>query len=201
MRGRAGWEDPQKQLYLRYGGDGIADMIVGTAFVAIGLMLISDMPFVPAWLVIFLAPISWGLKRRITVPRLSEAEIKALLKEEGPAIQTIAWVTIVGVLFLVATVLVTMLSPDRLSAQWSPYLSWVTIGLSLAAVFILLGLIYRAWRWAAYALLVVPAGWFIVAGGIEFPAALAGLGTLVLLCGLFIAARFVATHPRLREQA
>ena len=59
MQNKIGWENPDKQIYLRYGGDGIADLIVGSAFLGIGLMMLSDMPFVPVWLVIFLMPIRY----------------------------------------------------------------------------------------------------------------------------------------------
>ena len=68
MQNKIGWENPEKQIYIRYGGDGITDMMVGGAFLGIGLMMFSDMPFVPVWVIIFLMPVSWGLKKLITLP-------------------------------------------------------------------------------------------------------------------------------------
>ncbi len=61
MHNKMGWDEPQKQVYVRYGGDGIADLIVGVAFMRIGLMMLSDMPFVPVWIIILLETISWSL--------------------------------------------------------------------------------------------------------------------------------------------
>jgi hypothetical protein len=43
-------------------------------------------------------------------------------------------------------------------------------------------------------LLVIPAMYLIVAAGIDFPVALAGLGAVILLSGLLIAVRFITGH-------
>lgn len=189
-------EEPQKQAYLRYNGDGIADILVGAAFIGIGLMLYSDMPFVPVWIVILLAPVSWALKRWITLPRLSEAEADILKKEEGPYIQKIKMATIIGVLLLSLVVLLTALSPEWIPGIQGPYFWLGMIGFTLFSVLAVLGAIYHSWRWIAYALLVIPAMVLMVALDADFPQVLAALGTLIFLCGLVIAARFVSTHPR-----
>jgi hypothetical protein len=197
MYRKSNFDDPQAQAYLRYAGDGIADMIVGVAFLGIGLMMFSDLPFVPIWIVLLLAPLSWGLKRWITVPRLSEAELLALSKEEGPAVQTIKAAAIVGVLLLTSAVLLTTFASRWLPGIPRPALMWALIGVTLVTMLLILGLIYRSWRWAAYAVLVLPAMALLLATAVDFPAVLAGLGAVILLGGLVVCGRFLSTHPPL----
>jgi hypothetical protein len=191
------YDDPQSQAYLRYAGDGIADITVGAAFMGIGLLMLSDLPFVPIWIILLLVPMNWGLKRLVTVPRLSEAELLSLHKEEGPSIQTIKVATIAGVLLLTVAVGVTALSPRLLPDIPRPPLMWGLIGITLLALLLILGLIYHTWRWVGYAVLVVPMMALLLTTAVEFPAALAGLGTLILLGGLIVCTRFISTHPRL----
>ena len=197
MHNKIDWEQPQKQVYLRYGGDGIADLIVGGAFLGIGLMMVSDMPFVPVWIVILLAPISWALKRLITVPRLSQEEITAEIEREGLSLRAIKWAAISGVLILSAMVLLTATSRGWLSMVLGPYAFWVLIGLTLVSIFVIVGLIYNARRWAVYALLVMPLMLVGAVMGLDFPWLLAVLGTVTFLGGLLVAVRFVLSHPRL----
>jgi hypothetical protein len=197
MHNKIDWEEPQKQVYLRYGGDGIADLIVGGAFLGIGLMMASDMPFVPVWIVILLAPISWALKRLITVPRLSQEEITAEIEREGLSLRAIKWAAISGVLILSAMVLLTATAQGRLSMVLGPYAFWVLISLTLVSIFVIVGLIFSARRWAVYALLVMPLMLVGAVMGLDFPLLLAALGTVTFLGGLFVAARFVLSHPRL----
>jgi len=197
MYRKSNFDDPQAQAYLRYAGDGIADMIVGAALMGIGLMMFSDLPFVPIWIVLLLAPLSWVLKRWITVPRLSEAELLTLREAEGPAVQTIKAAAVVGVLLLSAAVLLTAFLSRWLPGIPRPALMWSLIGVTLVTMLLILGLIYRSWRWAAYAVLVLPAMALLLATAVDFPAVLAGLGAVILLGGLVVCGRFLSTHPRL----
>lgn len=191
-----GHDDPANQAYLRFSGDGIADLIIGGAFIGIGLMLISELPYVPVWLIIFLMPISWALKKWITVPRLSEAEAAVQAKSGLPR-HKILWVTLTGVLVLMVTILATAWYPQWASGVLAHLLSWSMIAASLAIVLLSVGLIYHAWRFVFYALMVIPAMALVTSGVIDFPAALAGLGALMFLGGIVMAGRFVTNHPRL----
>ncbi len=198
MQNKFDLDNPQMRAYLNYAGDGIADIIAGTAFLGIGLMMVSDMPFVPVWLVIILMPVSWGLKRLITVPRLNADDLAAQPARRLPA-RALKWILLAGVLLLAATVAATAFGVGAPSAEPNLFLLWGMITLSLMSVFAVIGLLYRAWRYAAYALLVLPAMALVVGEAVEFPLALAGLGAVVLLTGLLLAGRFVAAHPRLRS--
>jgi hypothetical protein len=197
MHNKMDWEQAQKQVYLRYGGDGIADLIVGGAFLGIGLMMWSDMPFVPVWIIILLAPISWALKRLITVPRLSEAEITAEIEREGLSLQAIKWAAISGVVILSVMVLLTAFSRNWLSTYLGPYAFWVLIGVTLVSILVIIGLVFNARRWAVYALLVMPFMILAAAAGVDFPIVLAMLGIIIFGSGLLVMAKFVAGHPRL----
>ena len=196
MFNKMDWQDPERQVYLRYGGDGIADLIVGGAFVGIGLMMGSEMPFVPIWIVLILLPISWGLKRLITVPRMSEEEITAQRERAGLSQKAIKWAAVTGVLVLSGMVLLTAYSEGPLSMFLGPYTFWALIGLSLVVILATVGLIYAAWRWAVYALLVIPIMLAGAAWKLDFPIVLAALGAVIFISGLLVAARFVAGHPR-----
>jgi hypothetical protein len=191
------YDDPQSQAYLRYAGDGIADITVGAAFLGIGLLMLSELPFVPVWIILPLIPINWGLKRLVTVPRLSEAELLTVYKEEGPSLQTIKGAMIAGVLLLTAAVALTAFSPRLLPDIPRPPLMWGLIGITLVSLLLILGLIYRTWRWVGYAVLVVPMMALLLATSVEFPTVLAGLGALILISGLIVCTRFISTHPRL----
>ncbi len=191
------YDDPQSRAYLRYAGDGIADITVGAAFLGIGLLMLSELPFVPVWIILLLIPVNWGLKRLVTVPRLSEEELLILYKEEGPSIQTIKVATVAGVLLLTAAVGVTALSPRLMPDIPRPPLMWALIGITLVSLLLILGLIYRTWRWVGYAVLVVPMMALLLTTAVEFPAALASLGLVILLGGLIVCTRFISTHPRL----
>lgn len=197
MHNKMDWEEPQKQVYLRYGGDGIADLIAGGAFLGIGLMMASDMPFVPVWIVILLAPISWALKRLITVPRLSQEEITAEIEREGLSLRAIKFAAISGVLILSGMVLLTATAQDFPSMVLGPYVFWVLTGLTLVSIFVVAGLIFNARRWAVYALLVLPLMLVGALLGLDFPILLAIMGGVTFLGGLYTAARFVVSHPRL----
>jgi hypothetical protein len=155
------------------------------------------MPFVPVWIVILLAPISWVLKRLITVPRLSEEEISAEIDREGLSLRAIKWAAISGVIILSVMVLLTATSQGWLSTYLGPYAFWVLIGLTLVSIFVVIGLIFNSRRWAVYALLVMPLMLVGAVMGFDFPILLAVLGGVAFLGGLLVAGRFVASHPRL----
>jgi len=196
MHNKAGWDDSEKQIYLRYGEDGIADLIAGAAFMGIGLMMLSDLPFVPVWIVLILVPISWALKRLITIPRLSEEEAAGQTSENWLPVKTLKWAAIAGVFILCGLLLLTAFSQGPLSTFFGPYAYWVIIGLSLVVILVTLGLIYGEFRWTAYALLVLPLLILGALAGIDFPMLLTALGALIFCGGLITASRFVASHPR-----
>jgi len=196
MHNKADWENPERDLYLRYGGDGVVDLIVGFAFCGIALMMLSDMPFVPVWIIILLMPISWALKRLITVPRLSAEEVEAQISGTGLPVRTVKLAAVSGALVLIGMALLIAISKGTFTSILGPYAYWMAIGLSLVSILVVLGLIYGAYRWAVYALLVMPLFVFGALAGIDFPLLMGALGALIFCGGLITASQFVVSHPR-----
>lgn len=197
MQNKFDLNDRTKQAYQRYAGDGIADMIIGAGFFATGLMMFSDMPFVPVWIVLLLVPASWALKRQITLPRLSEAEATAYAADLGTTTRTFTWVAVLGVSVLAGTLLATVALPRWDINLPQPYTMWGIIAISLIAIFTVLGLLFHAWRFAGYVLLTAATMFFAAATKLDFPFVLMTLGVVILASGLLLAIRFVTTHPRL----
>lgn len=79
-----------------------------------------------------------------------------------------------------------------------PLLSWGMIGLSLTVVLLSAGLLTGVWRWALYALMALAGMVWVALGLLQFPLLMAALGVAMFAAGLAIAARFMATHPRLQ---
>ena len=193
MRAREAWENPRTRGYMLYSTDGIADLLAGAMFLLAGLQLSSEVAVMPVWLFVLLVPLHLALKRRFTLPRLSEAEVQGYL-EQSPATGTIARVALAGLSAIVLAIPVYWMKPWWLPDS-SPLLLWLLIAATLMGILLSIGLIYRAPRWAGYALLVPPL--LLAAGGLGLGlgAVLAGLGLLMVSGGLLLLGRFLSDHP------
>lgn len=184
-----------RRMYMAYFQDGIWDIVLGLWIMLGGILLIADMvPLVAVW-VILLVPIVWAGKKRITMPRLTKAD---LLKVNTQQVNKFYGVLLVGGLVLLVAgsfVFLTFFT----DAAWAASMRaiWLFVALSvLVAILVWFGIRFNAPRWYVYAgfvaVLAIVANWF---GWTDIPLMMVGIGLLIALGGCIVLIRFLHNHP------
>ncbi len=189
-----------RKAYLSYHQDGIIDILLGTAILGFGLMILTGNVVynMLAWLpVLFYVP----LKNRITVPRFGYVQFTP---EHVQRMRLVIAVAAGLLAFVFGLGLVVFNLYDRLPPLVELLLGgdgMVLIGSLFALMMLVAGLITRLYRLFIYAglsLLVVPGGAVL---GIEPEIRVIFLGALILATGLIFLARFLHAYPLPKDES
>ena len=181
----------ERGMYRASFDDGLLDLFSGLGLALVGLAWLFDLVALGAVAPALLLPF-WPLaRRRITEPRTGFARFR----EERVALERKKHLGLVATccLFLAAAVGgwfavrgVIRASAAHLVAGLPAFL--LAIGAVLAGVILGLG------RFGFYAFLLLCAGAFVIREDLDPGWSILGGGVAILLCGLGLLARFVATH-------
>ena len=144
----------ERNLFRDFVRDGLADMLVGAAFLYIGLLLPAGgvVAFVAVGL-LFYAPLLRALKKRFTYPRTGYVELRQ--GDPGPLPWFILGSAALGLIVLVAVlVAVGAIADPALWYRWMP----IFFGIWMAGMFLGLGLNVRLARYCVVATVALVAG-------------------------------------------
>ena len=186
-------EKLERNIYRYYFQDGIVDVLFGAWFLLVGLPIGSVGPFIV--LIVFLAPLVKGLKKRFTYPRTGYVELRE--GDPQPLPRFILGSLVLGLVALLATLIATGDIAD--AARWYRWMP-IFFGIWMAGIFLGLALRAGVVRYgiiAGVALVGGPAATLL-----RLPGKLANIGlfltvvgALMLVCGVVTFVRFLRKHP------
>ena len=202
MNQKINLKEIERKAYASYHQDGVIDITIAFVILLFSVMMLGDFYLlggiggVSGILAILLYA---GFKKLLTVPRIGYVKFPQQRAQRMTAV-AIALGTLSAFMGLVAF-LQTMSqgTPDWLMLLIDNYM--LTIGITVAALFMFAGYAFKTKRIYAYALLTLVM--FVAGHFIHFPLYyyLTALGTLILACGLFLMIRFVRKYPKATETA
>jgi hypothetical protein len=200
MNQKINLKEIERRAYTSYHQDGVIDITVAVVVFLFSIIMIGDMPWlggIGGIAGILAISLYAGFKKLVTVPRIGYVKFPQQRAQRMTAI-AIALGTLSALMGLVAF-LQTMSqgTPDWLMLLIDNYM--LTIGTAVAGLFLLGGYAFKTNRIYAYALLTF--AMFVAGHFIYFPLYyyLTALGTIILMCGLFLMIRFIRKYPKTTE--
>ncbi len=193
MRGKVNLKEIERKVYTSYHQDGLIDIIAGFFLLGFGLWLILDMLWM-GWILWFVGVSAYAAAKRVfTIPRIGYVKFTP---HRVKAMQTIALIVFSLFALLGAVAFIQVAGGSKpLWLLFAIEYYMPVIGVSVAALFCVVGYAFRTKRMYAYALLTL--GMFVTGQFLYFPLHyyVILLGTLILLSGLIMLIRFVRRYP------
>ena len=182
-----------------YAADGLWDVTAGLALLLVGVTLWAGLGSYNGVLAVLLYALLLGLKRAITVPRLSPRDISAAQRSRA---RRAVFAAVLGVAVFMLTGLAIYLldAADSLPARLT---GWLELYLGHTLVFVavtvlsVLGTLFQAQRLHGYAAAVLVVFIASLALQLSLPVFCLLLGTIVLLTGVGLVRGFARSHPPL----
>jgi hypothetical protein len=202
MNQKINLKEIERKAYTSYHQDGVIDVTIAVVILLFSIIMLGDMSWmggIGGIAGILAVSLYAAFKKFVTVPRIGYVKFPQQRAQRMVAI-AVALGTLSALMGLIAF-LQTMSqgTPNWLMLLIDNYM--LTIGTALAALFLLGGYAFKTKRIYAYALLTFVM--FVVGHFIYFPLYyyLTALGTLILVCGLFLMIRFIRKYPKATETA
>jgi hypothetical protein len=203
MNQKINLKEIERKAYTSYHQDGVIDIAVAVVVILFAIiMMLGDMPWlggIGGVAGVLAVSLYAAFKKFVTIPRIGYVKFPQQRAQRMVAV-AVALGTLSAFMGLVAF-LQTMSegTPDWLMLLIDNYM--LTIGMAVAALFLLGGYAFKTKRLYAYALLTLVM--FVAGHFIYFPLYyyLTALGTVILVCGLFLMIRFVSKYPKATEIA
>jgi hypothetical protein len=202
MNQKINLKEIERKAYTSYHQDGVIDVTIAFVALIFSVIMLGDI----YWLGsiggisgILAISLYAGAKKLLTVPRIGYVKFPQQRTQRMTAVAVALGVLsfVAGTVALVQTM--AQGTPDWLVLLIENYM--LTIGTTVAALFLLTGYAFKTKRIYAYALLTLVM--FFAGHFIYFPLYyyLTALGSLILACGLFLMIRFVRKYPKATETA
>jgi len=186
----------QRKVYMSFFQDGLWDILLGLFMLGWGLAILTDLAFLPGVTFIGLYFAVWGVKKRLTYPRIGYARFSATSRR-----RTTAKFAIGGVAVLLVGVMVAVLWGIGARPQWlADYFPLIFNGM-LAAIVCFIAYWARVNRFYLYAALVFLGAVFHLWLGVRWEFGFIGAGGIIVLIGLVILITFLRKYPRMVEEA
>jgi hypothetical protein len=194
----------ERRAYLSYYGDGLLDIFVGVVILSIPFHIITDTLWMSGIMIAVLLPL-WAVgKRYITVPRMGVVKFGSA--RTGSLIRMYAAVVVGLLITFLAGLGVFLAAKDTMPPWLDVGLGWLAENSLLALGFVALAIlsfgaamsgINRLYGYGLLGLITLATGHFLDGSGALFTALWGGL---VILCGLFMLARFIRQYPVAAEE-
>jgi hypothetical protein len=202
MNQKINLKEIERKAYTSYHQDGVIDVTIAFVTLIFSVIMLGYI----YWLGsiggisgILAISLYAGAKKLLTVPRIGYVKFPQQRAQRMTAVAVALGVLsfVAGTVALVQTM--AQGTPDWLVLLIENYM--LTIGTTVAALFLLAGYAFKTKRIYAYALLTL--FMFFAGHFIYFPLYyyLTALGSLILACGLFLMIRFVRKYPKATETA
>jgi len=186
----------QRKVYMTFFQDGLWDIFLGLFILGWGLAILTDATYLPGVTFIGLYFAIWGIKKRLTYPRIGYARFSETSRR-----RITTKFIILGVAVLLVGVMVAVLWGTRTRPQWlADYFPLIFNGI-LAAIVCFVAYWARAKRFYGYAVLIFLGAVFHLWLGIEWEFGFIGAGGIILLTGLGVLIIFLRKYPKMVEEA
>ena len=186
----------QRKVYMSFFQDGLWDILLGLFMLGWGLAILTDLAFLPGVTFIGLYFAIWGVKKRLTYPRIGYARFSATSRRRITARFVIG-----GVAVLLVGVMVAVLWGIGARPQWlADYFPLIFNGM-LAAIVCFIAYWARVNRFYLYAALIFLGAVFHLWLGIRWEFGFIGAGGIIVIIGLVILITFLRKYPRMVEEA
>ncbi len=186
----------QRKVYMSFFQDGLWDILLGLFMLGWGLAILTDLAFLPGVTFIGLYFAVWGVKKRLTYPRIGYARFSATSRRRITAKFVIG-----GVAVLLVGVMVAVLWGIGARPQWlADYFPLIFNGM-LAAIVCFIAYWARVNRFYLYAALVFLGAVFHLWLGVRWEFGFIGAGGIIVLIGLVILITFLRKYPKMVEEA
>ena len=186
----------QRKVYMTFFQDGLWDIFLGLFILGWGLAILTDLAYLPGVTFIGLYFAIWGVKKRLTYPRIGYARFSATSRR-----RVTTRFIILGVAVLLVGVMVAVLWGIRARPQWlADYFPLIFNGI-LAAIVCFIGYWARAKRFYGYAVLIFLGAVFHLWLGVQWEFGFIGAGGIILLIGLGVLIIFLRRYPKMAEEA
>jgi hypothetical protein len=186
----------QRKVYMSFFQDGLWDILLGLFMLGWGLAILTDLAFLPGVTFIGLYFAVWGVKKRLTYPRIGYARFSATSRRRITAKFAIG-----GVAVLLVGVMVAVLWGIGARPQWlADYFPLIFNGM-LAAIVCFIAYWARVNRFYLYAALVFLGAVLHLWLGVRWEFGFIGAGGIIVLIGLVILITFLRKYPRMVEGA
>ena len=186
----------QRKVYMTFFQDGLWDIFLGLFILGWGLAILTDLAYLPGVTFIGLYFAIWGVKKRLTYPRIGYARFSETSRR-----RITTKFIILGVAVLLVGVMVAVLWGTRTRPQWlADYFPLIFNGI-LAAIVCFVAYWARVKRFYGYAVLIFLGAVFHLWLGIEWEFGFIGAGGIILLTGLGVLIIFLRKYPKMVEEA
>lgn len=194
MNEKINMKEIERKAYTSYHQDGVVDITIAFAILIFSAVVLGDMPWIGGITGIFAISIYAGLKKLVTIPRIGYVRFP-----QQRAQRITALTVVLGLLAFVAGMVAFMQTVDQGTPAWLQLLIdnyMLTLGTGVACLFLLGGYAFKTKRIYAYALVTL--SMFATGHFLEFPLYyyLTALGTIVMVCGVFMMTRFIRKYPK-----
>ena len=184
----------KRKTYLSLFQDGLWDILLGCFILGWGLMILLDIATLGGAIAVSFYFIIWGLKRRLTYPRMGYVKIAEARR------QTMK-ILILGIVLFGLGLAVFLLFSQGNRPDWLGEYFMFLFGCMLALVVSIIAYWWQVKRWYAYAALMVTGVAFHQWLGASLPMSFIVPGAIVIIAGLVILVRFLRRYPILPEEA
>lgn len=197
MNKKINLKEIERKVYTSYHQDGLIDITIALVILAFATIVALDIPWLGGIWGVTAFSFYAGAKKILTVPRIGYVKLP---QQRAKRINIV--MVALGLLSAIFGMVAFMQTEEAGTPSWLVVLIenyMLTIGLIVAALFLLAGYTFRTKRMYAYALLTLTM--FVAGHFIYFPLQyyLTALGSLILLIGLTMLIRFIRKYPKTTE--
>jgi hypothetical protein len=186
----------QRKVYMTFFQDGLWDIFLGLFILGWGLAILTDLAYLPGVAFIGLYFAIWGVKKRLTYPRIGYARFSETSRR-----RITAKFVILGVAVMLVGVIMAVLWGIGTRPQWlADYFPLIFNGI-LAAIVCFVAYWARVKRFYGYAVLIFLGAVFHLWLGTEWEFGFIGAGGIILLIGLGVLIIFLRKYPKMAEEA
>jgi hypothetical protein len=183
-----------KNAYMSYHQDGILDVSLAIVILSFGFMMLVDLPWLGGAIGILAMSFYAGAKKVLTVPRIGFVKFS---QQRAQRVNVV--LLVLGFLGFAMGIVAFTQTGSGGTPSWLVFLIenyMLTAGFIVACLFLVAGYTFRTKRMYIYTLLVLVL--FVTGHFIYYPLAyyLVLLGTIILVIGIGMMARFVSKYPK-----
>jgi len=186
----------RRRVYMTFFQDGLWDIFLGSFILGWGLSILTEAVYLPGILFMGIYFAMWGVKKRLTYPRIGYVRFSATSRR-----RVTGRFVILGIVVLLLGVMAAVLWGIGRRPQWlSDYFPLIFNGM-LAAIVCFVAYWARVNRFYAYAAFIFLGAVFHLWRGIPWEFGFIGAGGIIVLIGLGILVSFLRKYPRVVEEA
>ena len=186
----------QRKVYMSFFQDGLWDIFLGLFILGWGLTILTEAPYLPGVFFIGIYFTIWGIKKRLTYPRIGYVRFSETSRR-----RITAKFLILGVVVLLVGVMAAVVWGIGARPQWlADYFPLVFNGM-LAAIVWFVAYWARVNRFYMYAALIFLGAVFHLWLGVRWEFGFIGAGGVIVLIGVGILITFLRKYPKIVEEA